>query len=441
MRTRPVLASAAAVVAAAALAAVVVSTTAPASAQQAGGFDFTRPEVVATNLTVPWGMGALPDGSVLISERNSGRIMQLRVGQTPVQVATINGVSATGEAGLLGIAVSPTYAQDQWIYAYFTSASDNRIVRFRLAAPQTQPVILSGLARASIHDGGRLAFGPDGMLYATVGDAGNTANAQNQQSLNGKILRMTPSGGVPAGNPFGTLVYSLGHRNPQGLAWDAQGRLWAAEFGQNTWDEINQIVAGGNYGWPTVEGMGSNPQFRNPAVVWTTAEASPSGLAFANNTLFAAALRGTRLWTVPVNANGTTGTPLAELQGQFGRLRTVMRGPGRVAVGGHQQPRRPRHSGGDRRPGAPVPAGRHTDDHDLAAAHQYHHHHHHRPRGRRRRPPRPRRPRGRRRPRRHHRRVVGRVRRPTRRSTPGLAVSRVRWPCATPAPRRSRRGR
>ena len=338
MRKRPVLASAAAVLAGAALAAVIVTTTAPVSAQQAGGFDFTRPNVVATNLTVPWGMGTLPDGSVLVSERNSGRILQLRVGQTPVQVATINGVSATGEAGLLGIAVSPTYAQDQWIYAYFTSASDNRIVRFRLAAPQTQPVILSGLARASIHDGGRIAFGPDGMLYATVGDAGNTANAQNQQSLNGKILRMTPSGGVPAGNPFGTLVYSLGHRNPQGLAWDAQGRLWAAEFGQNTWDEINQIVAGGNYGWPTVEGMGSNPQFRNPAVVWTTAEASPSGLAFANNTLFAAALRGTRLWTVPVNANGTTGTPLAELQGQFGRLRTVMRRPGWMAVGRHEQP-------------------------------------------------------------------------------------------------------
>lgn len=197
-----------------------------------------------------------------------------------------------------------------------------------MAAPQTQPVILSGLARASIHDGGRIAFGPDGMLYAGVGDAGNTANAQNLQSLNGKILRLTPAGGVPSGNPFGnSLVYSYGHRNVQGLTWDAQGRMWAAEFGQNTFDEVNQIVAGGNYGWPTVEGMGNNPAFRNPAVVWTTAEASPSGIAFANNTLFVAGLRGQRLWTVPVNANGTTGTPLAELQGQFGRLRTVVRGP------------------------------------------------------------------------------------------------------------------
>jgi glucose/arabinose dehydrogenase len=327
MRKRPVIVSVAATLAGAALTAAVVTSTAPASAQIAGGFDFTRPEVVASGLVVPWGMAFLPDGSALVSERNSGRVLQLRVGQAPQPVATINGVSATGEAGLLGLAVSPTYAQDQWVYAYFTSASDNRIVRFRLASPQTQPVILSGLARASIHDGGRIAFGPDGMLYAGVGDANNAATAQNQQSLNGKILRMTPTGGVPAGNPFGNLVYSMGHRNVQGLAWDAQGRMWASEFGQNTWDEINQIVAGGNYGWPTVEGMGTNPQFRNPAVVWTTAEASPSGLAFANNTLFAAALRGQRLWTVPVNSNGTTGTPVAELQGQYGRLRTVMRGP------------------------------------------------------------------------------------------------------------------
>jgi len=152
-------------------------------------------------------------------------------------------------------------------------------------------------------------------------------NAQNLASLNGKILRMTPAGAVPADNPFtNSLVYSYGHRNVQGLAWDAQGRMWAAEFGQNTWDEINQIVAGGNYGWPTVEGMTTDTRFRNPAVVWSTAEASPSGLAYANNTLFAAALRGTRLWTVPLT-NGTTGTPVAELQGQFGRLRTVMLGP------------------------------------------------------------------------------------------------------------------
>jgi hypothetical protein len=210
----------------------------------------------------------------------------------------------------------------------FTSSSDNRIVRFRLDTPQTQTPILTGLARASIHDGGRIAFGPDGMLYAGVGDAGNTANSQNPQSRNGKILRMRPDGSVPPDNPTaGSLVYSLGHRNVQGLAWDSAGRLYASEFGQNTWDEVNYIVPGGNYGWPTVEGRAGDPRFRDPIVQWTTAEASPSGAAVDGNTLLVAALRGTRLWLVPLTGNGGAGTPTAQLQGQFGRLRTVAVAP------------------------------------------------------------------------------------------------------------------
>ena len=291
--------------------------------------DLANPEVVATGLTVPWGLGFLPDGSALVAERNSARILQLRPGSAPAVVATVNGVAAAGEAGLLGLAVSPTYAEDGFIYVYFTSASDNRIARLRLDAPQNQEVILSGLAKANIHDGGRIAFGPDGMLYAGVGDAGTTASAQNQQSLNGKILRMRPDGGVPAeGNPFsGSLVYSLGHRNVQGLAWDAQGRLYASEFGQNTWDEVNQIVPGANYGWPTVEGRSSDTRFRNPIVVWTTAEASPSGATIDDGTLYVAALRGQRLWSVPLDGNGGAGTPTALLQGQYGRLRTAERAP------------------------------------------------------------------------------------------------------------------
>ena len=324
---RPILAAALALGVGAATAAVVVLGSGSAVAQVAGGFDFTRPQVVATGLQIPWGMTFLPDGSALVAERNTARILQLRVGQAPQVVATIPGVVPAGESGLLGIVASRTYAQDQWLYVYYTAQNDNRVVRLRLNAPATQQVIVSGITKANIHDGGRIAWGPDGNLFVATGDASTGANSQNTNSLNGKILRMTATGGVPAGNPFGNLVWSFGHRNVQGLAWDSAGRMWATEFGQNTWDEINQIVAGGNYGWPTVEGMGTNPNFRNPNVVWTTAEASPSGLAFANNTLFAAALRGQRLWTVPVNANGTTGTPLAELQGQFGRLRTVELGP------------------------------------------------------------------------------------------------------------------
>jgi len=324
---RPILAATLALGVGAATAAVVVLGSGSAVAQIAGGFDFTRPNVVATGLQIPWGMTFLPDGSALVAERNTARILQLRVGQAPQVVATIPGVVPAGESGLLGIVASRTYAQDQWLYVYYTAQNDNRVVRLRLTAPATQQVIISGITKANIHDGGRLAWGPDGNLFVSTGDASTGANSQNTNSLNGKILRLTATGGVPAGNPFNNPVWSFGHRNVQGMAWDSAGRMWATEFGQNTWDEINQIVAGGNYGWPTVEGMGTNPNFRNPNVVWTTAEASPSGLAFANNTLFAAALRGQRLWTVPVNANGTTGTPVAELQGQFGRLRTVEVGP------------------------------------------------------------------------------------------------------------------
>lgn len=293
-----------------------------------GDFDFSRPEVVASNLTVPWGMDFLPDGSALVALRNSGQVMRVRPGQAPQQVAQIAGVVANGEGGLLGLAVSPTYAQDGYVYTYLTTATDNRIVRFTLSSPQNQQPILTGLARASIHNGGRIAFGPDGMLYAGVGDAGVPTNAQNAQSRNGKILRMRPDGSAPPDNPFpGSLVYSLGHRNVQGLAWDAQGRLYATEFGQNTWDEVNLIVAGGNYGWPTVEGQGSDPRFRNPLLVWPTAQASPSGAAIAGNHLFAAALRGTRLWDVPLDGNGGVGSPVAQLVGTYGRLRTVAYGP------------------------------------------------------------------------------------------------------------------
>ncbi|GGO31021.1 PQQ-dependent sugar dehydrogenase [Micromonospora parathelypteridis] len=294
----------------------------------AGDFDFAQPDVVATGLEAPWGLDFLPDGSALVAQRDQGTVLRIRPGRPPVQVAQITGMVGGGEAGLLGLAVSPTYRFDGWVYVCFTTASDIRIVRFRLNAPRYQQVILSGLARASVHDGGRIAFGPDGLLYVGVGDGGVPANAQNLASRNGKILRIRPNGGIPAGNPFpGSPVFSYGHRNVQGLTWDAQGRLFATEFGQNTWDEVNVIVRGGNYGWPIVEGPSTDPRFRAPVVVWAPAQASPSGAAFANGTLFVAALRGARLWTVPVSAAGTVGTPAAELVGAYGRLRTVELAP------------------------------------------------------------------------------------------------------------------
>jgi glucose/arabinose dehydrogenase len=301
--------------------------TTTAATTQAGGQPDVR--VLATGLQVPWGVAFLPGGDALVSERTTARILRVPAAGGPAQeVMRLPGVDTNaGEGGLLGLAVSPTYARDQLVYAYFTSGQDNRIVRFRLgAAPQP---ILTGLDRNAIHDGGRIAFGPDRMLYVGTGDAGNSAVAQDPESLNGKILRLRPDGGVPADNPFrGSPVWSVGHRNVQGLAWDAEGRLWQAELGQDAFDEINLIRPGGNYGWPRVEGDGSTAggRFTNPLVTWSTAESSPSGAAVANGALYVGALRGMRLWRVPLDG-ARTGEPEALLDDRYGRLRTVVTAP------------------------------------------------------------------------------------------------------------------
>ncbi|TDD64264.1 PQQ-dependent sugar dehydrogenase [Actinomadura rubrisoli] len=291
-------------------------------------FNFAAPDVVATGLSVPWGLAFLPDGSALVSERNSARILQLRPGSAPTEVARLSGVQPTGEAGLLGIAVSPTYAQDGYVYAYYTSASDNRIVRFKLAASPQQEVIFSGIPKNTFHDGGRIHFGPDGFLYAGTGDAGTKPNAQNRNTPAGKILRMQPNGSPAPGNPNpNSVVYTLGHRNVQGLAWGG-GHMYASEFGQNTWDEANHITIGGNYGWPQVEGPGGGPNYIAPIATWSTSEASPSGAAVAGDTLYVAALGGRRLWLVPLDGKGgSSGRPTAVLQGTYGRIRTVSVGP------------------------------------------------------------------------------------------------------------------
>jgi glucose/arabinose dehydrogenase len=314
----------------AATGAVAVGLVSPrhAFAQQSGGFNFSQPSVVATGLAIPWGLAFLPDGDAVVIERATARVLRIEPGSSPQQLGTLPNVDPDGEGGALGLAVSPSFAQDGWIYAYHTSPSDNRIVRFQLNSVGSPQSVLTGIPRGTqIHNGGRIQFGPDGMLYAATGDAGTGANAQNLNSLAGKILRMTATGGVPGGNPFaGSRVYSYGHRNVQGLAWDAQGRLWASEFGQNALDEVNLIQAGGNYGWPTCEGPCGNPGFINPKLTWPTSQSSPSGAEIANNHLFVAALRGQRLWVIPLQGENL-GTPTSVLMGTFGRLRSVELGP------------------------------------------------------------------------------------------------------------------
>ncbi|MGH3994224.1 MAG: PQQ-dependent sugar dehydrogenase, partial [Pseudonocardiaceae bacterium] len=282
---------------------------------------------IATNLASPWGLAFLSDGSALVSERNTARIKRIANG-TVTTIGTVPGVRPGGEGGLHGLAVSSNFATDRLVYAYHTAANDNRVVRMRYTTTLGSPqVIVSGIPRASIHNGGRLAFGPDGMLYISAGDAGVTSRAQNLSSLGGKILRVTPTGAAAPGNPFGSRVFSYGHRNVQGLAFDSGGRLWASEFGQNTWDELNRIQAGRNYGWPIVEGRAGDPRFVDPIVQWRPAEASPSGIAFSRNTVWLASLRGQRLWAVPVLNGALDGTPVAFFNGTYGRLRLVTPAP------------------------------------------------------------------------------------------------------------------
>jgi glucose/arabinose dehydrogenase len=209
------------------------------------------------------------------------------------------------------------------LYAYFTSAEDNRVVRMPYSDGGLghADVIIDGIPKAGNHNGGRITFGPDGMLYVGTGDAANSDRSQDRESLGGKILRLNPDGSIPADNPFdGSPVFSYGHRNVQGLAFDDDGNLWASEFGQNTWDELNLIRAGENYGWPVVEGIGNDDRFVDPVAQWSTDEASPSGIAYVRDTLFMAALRGERLWQIPVS-DGAAGTPADYAVGEFGRLR------------------------------------------------------------------------------------------------------------------------
>ncbi|MFI6597964.1 PQQ-dependent sugar dehydrogenase [Nonomuraea sp. NPDC050536] len=298
-----------------------VTPTAAVSAASAPG----EPRVVASGLAVPWGIAFLPGGDALVTERDSARLLRITRAGKVSEVGQVDGVEPGGEGGLLGVA-----AKDDFVFLYFTAADDNRIVRYRLVSGRlAEPkVLVHGIPKGPIHNGGRLAFGPDGYLYAGTGETGHDELAQRRDSLGGKILRMTVDGTPAPGNPFGTLVYSYGHRNVQGLAWDPSGRMYASEFGQNTWDEINVIKPGGNYGWPEVEGKGDDPRYVNPIVTWPTDEASPSGLAYADGSLWVGALRGERLWQVPLGKDGSPGKPVAHFRGEYGRLRAVVAAPG-----------------------------------------------------------------------------------------------------------------
>lgn len=281
--------------------------------------------VIAENLEAPWSLVFHGD-TALISERDSARILETDGQNEPREVSTIDGVEPGGEGGLLGIAV-----RDSYLYAYFTAAEENRVERFALTGepgalslgePET---VIDGIPAAGNHNGGRIAFGPDDMLYVTAGDAGNRDHAQNLDSLGGKILRMTPDGAVPGDNPVDdSYVYTYGHRNPQGIAWDDDGTMYASEFGQDTWDELNIIEAGKNYGWPVVEGIAEDDRYVDPVQQWQPADASPSGATVNNDRLWIANLRGQNLREVPLN---DLAAATEHWVGEYGRLRDVVVAP------------------------------------------------------------------------------------------------------------------
>ncbi|MDT0166514.1 PQQ-dependent sugar dehydrogenase [Actinotalea sp. AC32] len=293
-----------------------------------------EPQDVLTGLTTPWDLAFLPGGAVVVTLRDPAQVLLL----TADGVRTLTGPGADqlvattatrGEGGLLGVAVPPDAAT---LVLYRTTDGGNEVVRAALdpvaATLGALEPLLTGIPAASNHDGGRIAFGPDGLLYVATGDASIPGAAQDPASLAGKILRVTPEGQPAPGNPTpGSPVWSLGHRNVQGLGWDDDGRLVASEFGQNRLDELNVVVPGANHGWPEVEGAGGAPAFADPVVTWTTDEASPSGLAVAGGSVYVAALRGERLWEVPWADGAPAGEPVPHLVGALGRLRHVAVGP------------------------------------------------------------------------------------------------------------------
>jgi glucose/arabinose dehydrogenase len=279
-----------------------------------------RAREIVADLQAPWGLATLKDGSFLLSERDTGKILRVANDSTSL-VRTIDEASPAGEGGLMGLAVTK---DEKTVFAYYTAANDNRIVSMSwdgrdLGAPK---VILRGIPKAFIHNGGRMVIGPDDYLYVGTGESGNGSLSQDKDSLGGKILRLRVDGRPAPGNPFDNEVFSYGHRNVQGLAFDADGRLWASEFGQQTWDELNLIKEGANYGWPEVEGSGKVRGMTNPKVVWRTRDASPSGLAYWQGGLWMAGLRGERLWEIPLEGTSTR-DPIAHFRGDYGRLRTV----------------------------------------------------------------------------------------------------------------------
>lgn len=290
-------------------------------------------EIIAQNLEIPWDVAFLSNGEMLITER-PGRL--IKIGNDR-KVYEISGVRHIGEGGLLGIALHPNFANNQFLYLYLTSQKNGQLInriersRFQNDSLSSPEIIVEGITGAPNHDGGRIEFGPDGMLYATTGDAQMSNLSQDSKSLNGKILRVKDDGSIPQDNPFGNEVYSLGHRNPQGLAWDKQGRLWSTEHGRSGtlsgFDELNLIEKGKNYGWPEIQGDETGNDMVAPIIHSGEDETwAPSGAEYINDSIFFSGLRGETLYQAKLDGEKVSSL-IKHFTGQYGRLRAARLGP------------------------------------------------------------------------------------------------------------------
>ncbi|MEV5338536.1 PQQ-dependent sugar dehydrogenase [Streptomyces sp. NPDC052676] len=336
---RPARVGLAALTAAAALLTAGLAQPASAAPDAADGGQPAGVTQLSDNWTLPWAISFLPDGrSALVTEKHTAQVF--RVGRDgskrpigTVPHTSIGSAAGEGTSGLLGVAPSPTWngTTDKSVFFMHTTATDARVVRMSYDGTSltNYTTVLGGIRWSGNHTGGKIAFGPDGYLYVATGDAWRQQLAQDKNSLNGKILRITKTGAAAPGNPFGNRVYSYGHRNPQGLAWDRSGRLWSVEIGEDKADELNLIKPGANYGWPTCEGHCTAAGMTNPKRTWTPAEGTPAQVAVVRNVLYVSSLRGQRLWRVPIDgASEQVGTKAAFYTRAYGRLRAIAKVPG-----------------------------------------------------------------------------------------------------------------
>lgn len=296
-------------------------------------------DIVATNLQIPWALVFIPDTDDMLVTQRTGNLIRVSKDGEKQTVATLP-IKTVGEGGLLGMTLDPNFSENHYIYFYYTYSSNgsnvlNRVVRYKFEDNKItgEKILVDKIPGNSNHDGGRIKFGPDGNLYITTGDAEDPSHAQDKNSLAGKILRIAPDGKPAADNPFNntqgtsSLVYSYGHRNPQGLAWDDSGKLWSTEHGRSAptgYDELNIIEPGKNYGWDIIQGDETKNGMVTPIINSGSSNTwAPAGAIFLSGKIYFAGLRGTALYEYDIASKNLT----EHLKNQYGRLRDVEIGP------------------------------------------------------------------------------------------------------------------